>query len=247
MPDEQPARPSPSGRSAWDRKKRATRQALRQAAVELVAERGLSSVTVEAIAEAAEVSPRTFFNYFPTKEDAVIGWDPAVLAEMVGWLRARPIDEPPLAALRAALLEALSPHHADHRELLERLQIIRADPHLLAHQVLRFGDTERQLVAALAERRGTDPVHDHHAALVVAIALAASRAALMAWCDLQGRRPLVEMLADNFDTVGSGLAESPSAASAGAGSPTGGSAKGGSPSAGSPEAEPPSAGSPRSR
>ncbi len=207
IPDEEPTLPSPSGRSAWDRKKRATRQALRRAAAELVAERGLSSVTVEAIAEAAQVSPRTFFNYFPTKEDAVIGWDPAVLAEMTERLRARPVEEPPLRALRAALLEALSPHHADHRELLGRLQVIRADPHLVAHQVLRFADTERQLTAALAERRGTDPAHDHYAALVVAIGLAASRAALMAWCDLQGRRPLVDMLADNFDAVGTGLAE----------------------------------------
>ena len=74
-------------------------------------------------------------------------------------------------------------------------------------QVLRFADTERQLTAALAERRGTDPAHDHYAALLVAIGLAASRAALMAWCDLQGRRPLVDMLADNFDAVGTGLAE----------------------------------------
>ena len=206
-PDEEPGHPAHAGESAWDRKKRATRKALRQAAVELVAERGLSAVTVEAIAEAADVSPRTFFNYFPTKEDAVIGWDPAALAELAEHLRRRPAAEPPLQALQAALLHTLSPDHTDHRELLERLQVTRGDPHLVAHQVLRVGDTERQLVAALAERRGTDPTHDHYAALVVATALAAGRAALMAWCDLQGRRPLVQMLTDNFDIVGAGLTE----------------------------------------
>lgn len=189
---------------AWrERKKRATRTALRRSAVSLVASRGLAAVTVEDIAADAEVSARTFFNYFPSKEDAISGWDPAMLAEMVEHLRERPAEEAAPAALRATLLEVLAPFDADHRDLLLRLQVIRSDPHLLAHHVARWADAERQLVATLAERR----CRDGYVSLVVATTLAASRVAMMSWCESEGQISLAEELAFNLDVLGTGLAE----------------------------------------
>ena len=133
------------GESGWDRRKRATRQALKHAAAALVEERGLSGVTVDEIAARAGVSTRTFFNYFPTKEDAVVGWDPSWLAELVDHLRHRPSDEQPLDAVRATIAAVVSPTDGDYRELLRRLQVTRSDPHLLAHYALRDGKDDQRL------------------------------------------------------------------------------------------------------
>ena len=88
-----------------ERKKLATRTALHQAALQLVAERGLDGVSVDDIAARADVSPRTFFNYFPAKDDAVLGLDPVTTDRVGEGVAARPADESPLAALRAVQLE----------------------------------------------------------------------------------------------------------------------------------------------
>ena len=90
--------------SLRERKKLATRRALRRVTLDLIAERGFAHVTVEDIAEAAEVSPRTFFNYFPSKEAALFGADP----DRVAALRQRVVRETPggpvLEALRMVMV-----------------------------------------------------------------------------------------------------------------------------------------------
>src|SRR5699024_9663967 len=88
-----------------ERKKMATRRTIRVAALDLALERGLENLTVEAISEAADVSPRTFFNYFPSKEDALVT-DAAGLGEALApRIVDRPADESPLHALRAVVTE----------------------------------------------------------------------------------------------------------------------------------------------
>ncbi|MHB8190107.1 MAG: TetR family transcriptional regulator [Ferrimicrobium sp.] len=193
--------------SLRERKKQATRAALRRSAVALVASRGLASVTVEDIAEDAQVSPRTFFNYFPSKEDAISGWDPAFVADMVERLRNRPGKETAPVALRAMLVEVLSRFDVDHRDLLERLRVMRSDPYLLAHHVSRWVEAERQLVAVLAERWDASGAQDRYLSLVVATTLSASRVAMMSWCDKEGRESLADELVVHLDVLAAGLAE----------------------------------------
>src|SRR3546814_16996562 len=94
------------------RKKLATYRALAHAARELTAERGLEAVTVDDIAAAADVSPRTFFNYFSSKEQAIVGVAPAVLEDLAASLPERPRGARPIAAAPAAPPAAMTHHQA---------------------------------------------------------------------------------------------------------------------------------------
>lgn len=216
--------------SLRERKKVATRQALRAAATRLIGDRGLHAVTVEDIAGAANVSTRTFFNYFASKEDAVVGWDPDLIAELLNALRERPTEELAFAALSAVLVETIGSFGTEPRAFLDRLSVIRREPQLLATQVARWADIERQLVDVLAERQVREACHPGvlsrddpaeqdpaeqdpavatgaHAALVVATALAACRVAVMTWCERNGTDQITDLVSANLDTLAAGLSE----------------------------------------
>src|SRR5438105_15204457 len=92
--------PTRSSSSLRERKKLATRRLLRRTALDLVAERGFAHVTVEDIAEAADVSPRTFFNYFPSKEAALFDSDPSRWAKIHDRIVNQDQGQPVLDVLR---------------------------------------------------------------------------------------------------------------------------------------------------
>ena len=177
-----------------ERKKLATRQALQDAALRLVADRGLEQVTVEDISEAADVATRTFFNYFSSKEEALLGNVPEKEATVHRMVVDRPATEPPLEAV-SQVLRALTLRLAERREeLLLRQQVIERHPGLLARQLGMYASFERALTAAVAERLGGGPADALYARVVATAAVAAARAAVSSWMADQGRRPLVAMV-----------------------------------------------------
>jgi AcrR family transcriptional regulator len=195
-----------------DRKKQATRGALRAAALKLVAARGFSQVTVEDIAEEADVSTRTFFNYFTSKESAVIGADPARVERMRESLLARPPDEPAITALRAVLVESAEVKAEEIDDLGEgkdawfrRFSVVRKDPELAGAYSAHIAEIERNLVGAVAERLGTDAASDPFPALVTATALAATRVAGLYWSANGGTESLAELTGAAIDSVADGL------------------------------------------
>src|SRR5215471_12980541 len=103
MSDTRPAGP-PMG--LRERKKARTRAAIRTEAMRLFRERGYSATTIEQIAAAADISPATFFRYYPTKEDVVLQDDLDVL--LLDTLDTQPPSLGPMAALRAAVSQAFS-------------------------------------------------------------------------------------------------------------------------------------------
>jgi AcrR family transcriptional regulator len=184
-----------------ERKKLATRQALQDAALRLVAERGLDRVTVEDISEAADVATRTFFNYFPSKEEALLGDLPEKVATVHRMVLDRAAAEPPLEAV-CQVLRAMTVQRAERRqERLLRQQVIERHPGLLARQLGMYASFERALAAAVAERLGPghrDPLYPR---VVAAVAVAAARTAVSAWMAGQGRRPLAEILDAAFERL----------------------------------------------
>jgi AcrR family transcriptional regulator len=139
-----------------ERKKAKTRAAIREHALRLFRERGYSATTVEQIAAAAEVSPATFFRYFPTKEDVVLQDDLDVVT--LEALEAQPAELGPIAAMRAAtksMLAMLSPE--DLARLGETVELSMSVPEVRARAVDEFTRTIDVVACALATRAGRDP------------------------------------------------------------------------------------------
>ena len=174
-----------------ERKKARTRAAIRQHALRLFREQGYDATTVEQIAEAAEVSPSTFFRYFPTKEDVVLQDD----LDLV-WMdafRAQPPDLGPIAAMRTAVRAAfagLAP--GDLEQLREAMELAVAVPAVRARVLEEMARTSQAIAQAVAERSGkaaSDFAVQAVAGAVIGIAMAA-------WFDDPGN---LEAFGDKFE------------------------------------------------
>ena len=137
--------------SLTDRRMERTRHQLAEVAARLFLERGYEAVTVEEIVAAVEVSPRTFFRYFPSKEDVL---DEILVNEaeaITAALRDRPKEEPVLDAVKAAAASWLGAAQRDPRTLKLFALVVRT-PVLRSRWLLRRHGTQEQLAEILTER-----------------------------------------------------------------------------------------------
>ena len=206
--------PAQSPSSLRERKKLATRRSLRRAALDLIAERGLAHVSVEDIAEAADVSPRTFFNYFPSKEAALFGADPDEAEALRERVAREAPGEPVLDALRVIVASGVNAWTAELAELggnpadwLNRMRELRADPHLRAAQAAQMAKVERALIEGIAERLGTDPERDPYPGLLAAVAAGVYRSSLTFWAASGGTAPPGQVVDLAFQALADGLPE----------------------------------------
>ncbi len=143
-------------RSLRERKKARTRAAIREHALRLFREQGYESTTVEQIAAAAEVSPSTFFRYFPTKEDVVLRDD--FDERMFGAFEQQPLSLSPIAALRAAMSEAIATFTpAEWAEFQEMSSFGMSIPEVRARMLDEMSRMIETAVDALAKRTGRSP------------------------------------------------------------------------------------------
>jgi AcrR family transcriptional regulator len=193
-----PARPG-----LRERKKQQTRERVRREAYRLFTEQGYEATTIDQIAEAAEISPSTFFRYFPTKEDVVIQdeYDPA-LAEA---LRSRPAGEPIIEAILHALKGPLGKLlEQDREELLLRTRISFTDPAIRARAVAEQERSEQALAAVIAERSGRK-AGDLDVKCAAAAIIAVFTTLVRHWVDRDGKDDLADLYQRHLPLLSRGL------------------------------------------
>lgn len=174
-------------------KKQRTRVAIQAAALELIARVGYDATTCEQIAAAAEVSPATFFRYFPTKEDVVLqdDYDPLMAAAVA----ARPARERPIQAVRRALGATLG-QLPDHEmvAIRERTRLLLSVPALRA-RLHEQSEAARAALADVLASRMRRPPDDLAVQAIAAACAAAVSVGVERWARDGGR------LSDHIDTA----------------------------------------------
>lgn len=170
-----------------ERKKRHTRDALLRAALELFIAQGYEKTTVDEIAEAVDVSQRTFFRYFTGKEEAAFAVQEVVHTHFVRAVRERPAGEAPLEALRNAVLESWDTIGEAIEQIvpldvyLRMFRLTETTPALLAAHLRRSDQMEEEIARIVAEREGLDVRTDPRPRVAVAVFGGVIRATERQW------------------------------------------------------------------
>ncbi len=192
-----------------ERKKQRTRDALVRVALELFTDQGYERTTVDEIAEAVEVSQRTFFRYFSSKEEVAFAVQRMVEAEFVRALARRPPEEGPFDAMRKAVLAAWDDLAGTIDEVvpvelyLKTFQMIESTPSLLAAHLRRSSELEETIALLIARREGLDVDVDPRPRIAVAAFSGVMRVTGQMWGKgtdptLEGIRALTERYLDHL-------------------------------------------------
>lgn len=193
-----------------ERKKQRTRAALLRTALELFTTQGYEETTVDEIVDAVEVSQRTFFRYFASKEEVAFALQYTVEEHFVAALRARPAEEGPFDALRNAVLAAWDTIGEAITELvpvevyLRMFQVIESTPALLAVHLRRSFEMEEMIARLIADREGLDVDADPRPRVAVAAFSGVMRVTGQLWVrgedtSLQAIRAITETYLDHIN------------------------------------------------
>ncbi|HSP53870.1 MAG TPA: TetR/AcrR family transcriptional regulator [Cryobacterium sp.] len=192
MSDTVPNGPVPSGPASDEglraRKRAATQSSLERAALSLALEHGYDGVTVDMICEAAMVSPRTFFNYFGTKEGAFLGGTPPAPTDAEHHAFVHGTGRDVLGDLVGMIAAAMADQSPDTELLRRRRMLIERTPELLTRETSRIADLEEHLVQLVQERfhaqgrtSSDTPDLPDEARMVVALAGSVMRYSMQKW------------------------------------------------------------------
>jgi AcrR family transcriptional regulator len=187
---------TPFGQGLRERKKLKTKEAIQREALRLIQEQGYAETTIEQIAAAAEISPSTFFNYFPTKEDVVLfdRYDPMIFS----MLTSIPASEP-LSAVLYGLLNGLEGvMERDHAVILARSKLSLAVPELRARFWEEIEKARDLIASVLASRTGRD-ASDFELRVLSMVFLTATFEAILEWIRQDGRGDMVKLVREALD------------------------------------------------
>ena len=184
-----------------DRKRRETAQRITDAALSLFLDRGIEATTLDDIAARADISRRTFFSYFRSKDDILLSMQSGMGQTLATALQAEPQDKRPLHALRDATIRSAAPYPAAEMLAIDRL--MRSSPAVMARKQASYIAHEEVLFAALCEKW---PDRDRLSLrLLSLLAIGAIRLSLEAFNRAEGRQPLPDLLAETFAALDPGL------------------------------------------
>ena len=203
-PDADEDRPRPGLR---ERRKALTAAELEAAAYRLFGERGFDNVTVDDIAVEADVSRRTFFRYFASKEDVLLADHFVQLARLREAMASRPDDEPIVTALRNSVLSLTSDFEERKEKVVIRARLMRDTPSLQARSLVHQQLWENAMQEMVADRLGVDPVKDLRPGVVAAAALAAMRVAFTIWLSAGCDGDVIALTTEALDLLDGGLGQ----------------------------------------
>lgn len=190
-----------------DRKRAMNRARMEAAAVELVLRDGLQNATVDAICEAADMSPRTFFNYFDSKEDAVLGLpDLELTDEAVLWHATNAPGGDVVEAVTGIIFDLTASIFANTSLHDARAEILRRHPELFNRQVARLTGITDELMRAVETLMAHDPRFSDSVTAtapladpILALCAAAVRTATKEWIAAGGQAPVEDVRSRAFD------------------------------------------------
>jgi AcrR family transcriptional regulator len=183
-----------------ERRKETTRRALVECALRLFDERGYASVTVEDICAEVDVSPRTFFRYFASKEQVLAEPITAALDVLREAFTQASSARPVWTALREALLASIEHIEANPQAFLRAAHVVRDSPETLSSSARALLEWELTMRSELEQRLGADS-DSLQPRLLLGVAMVGFRTALDAWTESDGRRSLRELLETALDTL----------------------------------------------
>lgn len=175
-----PDDPTKANEGLRERKRRQTRERIAHAAQTLFLTNGFDATTIDEIATAADVSKRTFFDYFPSKEDVIAAWQDRFGEVMAEAVAARPAGEPLIKVVEEALIGSVLASAADPQALALG-KLIRETPALRGREQLKYVKLEQKLAAALAVRAPNDPASRLRTRLLAMIVVGGMRVGGECW------------------------------------------------------------------
>jgi AcrR family transcriptional regulator len=184
-----------------ERKKLRTLQQLQEAALELFLEHGFDNVTTDDIAAAVDVSKTTFYRYFESKEDVLLGSTEERSASMRQALERRPVDEPVLVAVRHALVGLVSQYDEARDAALLKARVMRDSRSLVARNLEQQAACENVVADFVRSRLPDSPQRELLSRVIGANVIASLRATVDYWLDTQGRDQLAVLVDDVLGTL----------------------------------------------
>jgi AcrR family transcriptional regulator len=201
--------PAPTGRR--ERKKQRTREAIVDAAFTLFADKGFEATTVEEIADLVDVSSRTFFRYFSSKEDVVLTFQEEQFAAIMAAIAARPADEPVITAMRNAGVAVMRAYEEgdsgfDPKKFGCVQKMLESSPALFGRSLEHGQKKQAEITRLVAERMGVDPATDLRPHVAASAGSCAFRTAFDVWtCEKGQSDHLSELLDQVFALIEEGI------------------------------------------